>query len=414
MPRFDNRNLSKSFTFQIASFYGIFLILASFFINPTTLEELFANDPLSEVQIVSIINGFQFFTVFFGFLFLYFSLKLSISNEKLGIIIFKGLGFLAFFLIICELIVRNLINIEPTGYTGLEINSREWMSKNVENNQFGYRDYDFELEKPKDVTRVLIVGGSTTFGQGVEFLAERFSQVFQLEVKKQNPEIEVINFSKIGWTLKDQVQFITDESINYSPDYIFMVFEPETVGTSHFNNFENYYSGLIVPQSIRFFLLKFSYFHYYFESRISKILESSNLKKTYFAYLRDLYIERGTFWKNFVDKKVDRVQNFCKNNNIQLVAVTIPAFFNLQNYPLEQEQKDLLKFFDEKGIKTVDAVEGFLGKSEEGLVLSNFDFHPNSKGQAMIGKFLTQKVIEQGILMPYEPETTDSTQVIKN
>ena len=45
---------------------------------------------------------------------------------------------------------------------------KDWFKKNVTLNSFGYRDFKYSQERPNNIFRILVLGDSITFGQGIK------------------------------------------------------------------------------------------------------------------------------------------------------------------------------------------------------------------------------------------------------
>ena len=61
--------------------------------------------------------------------------------------------------------------------------TKEFHEKYIKYNHHGYRDYEYSLEKPEGVFRILVLGDSQTFGAGIKDLKDTW--VKKLEEKLQ-------------------------------------------------------------------------------------------------------------------------------------------------------------------------------------------------------------------------------------
>ena len=90
-------------------------------------------------------------------------------------------------------------------------------------NQLGFRGREWALEKPAGMHRVLCVGDSFTFGEGV---AENETLAAQLALQDFGPAMEWINCGVQGRNLRMVVQFITSQCAHYAPDAIWYFWTP--------------------------------------------------------------------------------------------------------------------------------------------------------------------------------------------
>ena len=89
-------------------------------------------------------------------------------------------------------------------------------------NEHGLRGEEISKEKPENVFRIIMVGGSTVFGSGSTsdkttipgYLQEKFNE------EKFNKEIEVLNAGLPGATSKEEVKYITDYLLEFNPDFL--------------------------------------------------------------------------------------------------------------------------------------------------------------------------------------------------
>jgi hypothetical protein len=79
-----------------------------------------------------------------------------------------------------------------------------------------YRDVEHSVEKPPGVTRIVILGDSFAFGQGVAD-EEIFARVLD---RMAGPQVEVINMAKGGWSTINQFMAFQREGMAYEPDII--------------------------------------------------------------------------------------------------------------------------------------------------------------------------------------------------
>ena len=97
--------------------------------------------------------------------------------------------------------------------------------KPIHTNSQGLRDKEYALEKPKNTLRVVVIGDSFTFGDGVgdeaiyHALAEQ-----QLTEKSDSLSIEFLNFGVAGYDLLNYYGVIESKAMAYNPDLILIGF----------------------------------------------------------------------------------------------------------------------------------------------------------------------------------------------
>ena len=95
--------------------------------------------------------------------------------------------------------------------------SSEEYTYNIKLNNGGWRDNDFILKKEKK--RVLMLGDSMTFGQGVNQ-----DKIFPSLIENTLPEYEIMNLGFPGYGLGMEVRALEEFGKRYNPDKIIIVF----------------------------------------------------------------------------------------------------------------------------------------------------------------------------------------------
>lgn len=96
----------------------------------------------------------------------------------------------------------------------------------VVTNSAGLRaDQDYEVPKPAGTYRILLLGDSQTFGQGVEF-EETFGQLLEQSIEKNSRgwRVEVINSGVDGYNTAQQAAYLEGRGMAYEPDLVVLLF----------------------------------------------------------------------------------------------------------------------------------------------------------------------------------------------
>lgn len=89
-------------------------------------------------------------------------------------------------------------------------------------NSLGFRDKEWDEQKPKGVKRILTLGDSYTEGQGAE-LENSYPKVLQKELRKQGISVEVLNAGRAGSDPFYQYVLLRDKLYRYSPDLVLVM-----------------------------------------------------------------------------------------------------------------------------------------------------------------------------------------------
>ncbi len=94
------------------------------------------------------------------------------------------------------------------------------MGQKLTINSLGMRDIEYERAKPAGVTRILVVGGSFTWGYGVAD-GENYTDVLeQVLTKSSDRKYEVLNSGVSGWGTDQEYLFLKNEGFDYEPDIV--------------------------------------------------------------------------------------------------------------------------------------------------------------------------------------------------
>jgi hypothetical protein len=90
-------------------------------------------------------------------------------------------------------------------------------------NSDGYRGQLYPKEKPEGVYRIVVLGDSFTFGQGLN-ITDTFTHILEeiLNNKSNIMNYQVINLGVPGYSLYQNVEILEDKGIDYSPDLLIL------------------------------------------------------------------------------------------------------------------------------------------------------------------------------------------------
>jgi lysophospholipase L1-like esterase len=99
----------------------------------------------------------------------------------------------------------------------------EWESR-IKINSHGWRDYEYQLEKPLGGYRIVVIGDSFTVNMEVP-LAKTYSKVLERLLRENvSDKIEVLNFSVDGTGTDYHYKVFKDISLKYNPDLLIHAF----------------------------------------------------------------------------------------------------------------------------------------------------------------------------------------------
>ena len=76
--------------------------------------------------------------------------------------------------------------------------------KKIKINSHGFRDYEYNQKKPRDIYRIIVLGDSATYGYGIE-LEDTYPKILEvlLNSESKHKKFEVLNMGFAGFNLID-------------------------------------------------------------------------------------------------------------------------------------------------------------------------------------------------------------------
>lgn len=125
-----------------------------------------------------------------------------------------------------ELSLIDLIKLSSNNKIVYELKpnvSGTYINSYVEINSKGVRDYEYQLTKSKNTFRIVGIGDSIMFGQGIN-LEDTFLKVLEKKLNENSLEYkyEVINFAVPGYNAAMEAETLKQKSLKYNPDLIIL------------------------------------------------------------------------------------------------------------------------------------------------------------------------------------------------
>lgn len=253
--------------------------------------------------------------------------------------------------------------------------SQEWFQRNWAYNQQGYRDdVEYEFRKPPGKTRVTFVGDSFTAGHGVT-LDKRFVSL----LRAKEPEVEIQSLARCGYDTPDEISDLKRMMMGgYETDLVILVYTlndiiPVTETWSVISELQKIAGaphGYLVDHS---YFINFFYYHL--------ILNRHPGFKGYFSFVKDSYEDPA--WTTQKENLAE-IENISRAGGAKFAVVIFP-FLNAigENYEFRPIHEKLDKYFQDRGVATMDLLPVYMKYSSKELVVSRYDAHPNAKAHAI-------------------------------
>jgi hypothetical protein len=266
-------------------------------------------------------------------------------------------------------------------------------------NRFGFREKDFEIPKPTNTKRIMVLGDSLTWGAGLAE-EERYTNRLQKKLQsnldtKNKTSIEVLNFALIGGpTIRER-----DIALKYfdivKPDLILIGFcindpQPKSMDWSiereNFIHSKTYYY-LSIPLHI-FKAMYLSNIASRFNDAIFNFAEIYNVIPNWKVGLDRVYDQSSIEWGNFLSALSD-IKKLSDSNNLPtpIFAILNQAiesgmaddYRNIQEHRYLKWYKQVAEATEKIGYTTLDFQNEIKSLAPStSLIINELDSHPSA------------------------------------
>ncbi len=250
-------------------------------------------------------------------------------------------------------------------------------------NSFGFRGPDFSLQKPPATYRILGIGDSFTFGEGVKE-EDTFLSRLQSHLSAQNPDkaFEVINAGTSGYNTQDEVISLTNRWIKLTPDLVILTF---TMNDGYADDeFADSALGPLIMglQDGRTRLPgqgaeSTSKLLTWGLNLIERKKNSNKIIDIYLSQYTNKPLLEGYDWENS-KKNFEAANNAIEAVKGRLIIVIFPELFRLNDhYPFQKIHEKVSAEAKRQGIPVLDLLPFFQSYKSEDLWVHPTDHHPN-------------------------------------
>lgn len=256
----------------------------------------------------------------------------------------------------------------------------------IRHNAFGFRDRNWQLAKPEGVTRILVLGDSTTAGNDVRRNEDIYPRILEgiLNDRHSHRRFEVFNMGVSGYDTMQEAEMLRYRGLQFQPDYVLIAF--------CLNDFNSGQDGGAYRRLLRANELgprsEFAF------SRRNIVLEHSRLALLLHEVVGSLSAppeQQLVPWDDAnVTAGLKLVRALQEEHGFQSLLFVIPTFYSpFANYRDLAIHEKLVIFNANSGRLTlVDLLEDFRAAGVDGLSGESDGVHPQEVGNRMIAEFL--------------------------
>jgi len=236
-------------------------------------------------------------------------------------------------------------------------------------NQYGMRGPAVPIAKAKGVFRIVCLGDSITFGEGVRY-PDTYPAQLQKLLAQSMPDrrVEVLNAGVQAYGTKEEAAFYLVQCSPFTPDVVILGF---------FLNDAGDFAETIRQNQAMTKDLELSMFAR--ASRIWEILErrrrTREQQEEYFDAIRRAFASPG--WAE-CKEVLAGMTKVSREDRFRLVVVIFPVLWELnEQYPFRDLHAEVAAACRQAGCECIDLLDVFKGRRAEDLWVHPTDQHPN-------------------------------------
>ncbi|HHL38950.1 MAG TPA: SGNH/GDSL hydrolase family protein [Deltaproteobacteria bacterium] len=259
-------------------------------------------------------------------------------------------------------------------------------------NSLGLRDDEVSVEKPAGTVRIISLGDSIAFGQGVKDKDDVVSEVIEaLAPRRLGRPVEVVNAGVPGYNTAQELAYLEERLLKLDPDLVILhvcLNDADPVELEHETQ------TLFTPPSdlegynlnIRT-LVNMSYFLRLVKAKLLAL--SPSLRN------RAVNMRVGEAAWSAMKERMARMKQLLDGRGVGLLVLIYPWQVQLEvDRAAVEPQKDLGRFLEEAGIEYIDLYDRFKAAAAEGAPLFFEDgVHPTEKGHAIAARAALEAVV---------------------
>ena len=259
-------------------------------------------------------------------------------------------------------------------------------------NSAGWRDGEHTLEKPAETFRILGLGDSYLFGQGVK-PQDRCLDCLPEHLHRHWPEIrfETINTGQPGYNTVQELHSLERCGWKYSPDLVILHFVPNDIE-------EDIYTE---KPKVEFFTeYTTSFLGTDWLSQHSEVWSLARRKilgqwkgRAYVRQSIDSFVKQPDKWEN-CRRPMAEIANQCQQHDVGLLVVVFPFFISLNGeYPFQPIHDRMKEFCRESKIACLDLRETFRNYNGPELWVHPVDQHPNETAHRLAAEAIADFIV---------------------
>jgi len=287
-------------------------------------------------------------------------------------------------------VLRTLMQLAPRNVRGVLPNGAYYRT-----NSLGVRGPEYDRPAPPGVFRIVTVGDSVTMGAGVEEEDTYSAQLAEvLAARHPGRRFEVINAGLAGLDIVQIVGRLEKVGLPYDPNLVVYGWTMNDITGPAYREFARPKASYALYHAVydrfagsRSYLLRVLWPRWIsFRELVAPHPQS------YTAELRYNYFENPEAWERFT-AQLDRLAAIGRERGICVVVFIHTSLVRLNGFhPMRSIYERVADAAETRGLHAVQSLSALVGRTEDQLRLSYYDWHPNRAGHALLAQALADGI----------------------
>jgi hypothetical protein len=260
-------------------------------------------------------------------------------------------------------------------------------------NSIGMRDVEHTVAKPAGTRRLLVLGDSFVFAQGVADESTFVRHLQRAFAARIGPPVEVISTGQVGFNTANERACLDTLGLRLRPDVVllsYVINDPE----EHYLTYPK-----LLPGSLGN-VLEWSAFYYLCRAIAFRVQVATGQQPTYVNYLHALYDTSLPEWS----RHVDALRGIVTDAGAAGAPVVVMVWpfaergHRFTPYVYERERGMAVAAAREAGAEVLDLYPVFAQGAYEDFAVSLVDSHPNARAQRVTAAAIMAFLESQGLL----------------
>ncbi len=195
---------------------------------------------------------------------------------------------------------------------------KNWDEKYGTLNSLGFRDDEVTRPKQTNTFRIIVLGDSLTFGQGIKNLDDIWTEILEnrLNQLSNRDSYEVVNLAKQGYNVRQYLETLINTGLTLEPDLVMIGFFINDIEADKKMRPESF---RILPEKMHWALSRLSFAYWYTNYALSSIKSGDKWLNYKLSYTDP----SSYHWKQYVDHW-KQLLLICEKNSLKVVVIILP------------------------------------------------------------------------------------------